>query len=164
VAVSVQIAVDLTRGECIVAGLVGTWRNVRGLFDDYARPTPELRASEEWAWDIEAAGAEMAVAKWSNRYWNGMRRLDKADGDVNGWEVRCAAEAIRGRLSRLIVRQNDAVDRVVIFVTGQMPGYRLHGWILAADARREEWWETPRPPGGWFVPREALQPMDALPG
>lgn len=60
--------------------------------------------------------------------------------------------------------EKDPHDRIFILVTGRIPNFRLRGWILARDGKREEFYKklnNDRPPG-WFVPASNLRPMSEL--
>jgi hypothetical protein len=114
---------------------------------------------DPWDVHIEGAGAEMAVAKQLNIYWEGSVNTFKSP-DLPGIQVR------RRSLPHyeLLVRPCDSKDEVYVLVTGKMPQYRIHGWIRGSDAMQERWLKGHggRPPA-YFVPHSSLAPMEDLP-
>lgn len=119
----------------------------------YKRSMAE-RISEE----ITGAAGEMAVAKWSGRFFvpsvNTFHRVPDCLGNV---EVR----STRHSDGHLIVRDNDATDRryVLAIVATDVT---LAGWILGKDAQRPEWRRASRRSDrqAWWVPQSELQQME----
>lgn len=148
--------VTLASHEMATAAWVGVRRQVearrKGLPDKHGFD------GDGWGSHIEGAGGEMAVAKALNRYWDGSVNTFRAP-DLPGMQVRT-----RSRHDfELLVRPNDSRDEVFVLVTGQMPNYTVHGWIRGHEAMRDEWSKQHggRPPA-YFVPHEALHPIDNL--
>lgn len=154
--------VDLGYAEVARAATVGVQRRLHAL-RRVQQPNHAIEAvAPVWDIDIEGAAAECAVAKWLGVYWDPVvDRSDKAEGDVAGLHVRWT----RHPAGRLILHKSDPEGGVFVLVTSPAPmRYHLRGWILAADGWRGEWWEDPgtgRP--AFFVPVDALQPMETVP-
>lgn len=111
---------------------------------------------------IDGARAELAFARMIGADltdWADFVNLDLASitGDVAGWEVR----STRYRAGRLIIHPRDNPARRFALVVTNGVTYRAAGWILAADARRAEWWQTlnPAQSAAWCVPQDALLPF-----
>lgn len=151
--------VTLSGYEMLLAGQAGVMRQVeairRGRKDAYGFK------GDAWGVHIEGAGGELAVAKLVGAYWNAcVRNPDELPGDVGNYEVRTPSRPN----SRLIVHPQDPDDRPFVLVTGTMPNYTIHGYILGSDAKQQQWWEDPvggRP--AYFVPQSALLPMSQEP-
>jgi hypothetical protein len=107
-----------------------------------------------WTAEIEAAAAEMAVAKLLGCYWADFTAPDH-NGDVgDGLQVRHTPR----RDGRLIIHPEDEDDHRFVLVCGEAPTFFVAGQILGAEAKRQEWWVDPgtgRP--AFFVPQAALQ-------
>lgn len=148
--------VTLTAHEMATAAWVGVRRQVeskrKGLQDKHGF------SGDGWGMHIEGAGGEMALAKYLGVYWDGSVNTFKRD-DLPGIQVRTRSS----HGYELLVRPADSKDEVFVLVTGQMPSYRIRGWIRGADAMRLEWLKAHggRPPA-FFVPHGALKPMEAL--
>ena len=105
--------------------------------------------------DIDAVGAEQAVAKFLNRYWlAGVNTHQLADvaPDI---EVRQTPHAN----GRLCIRPDKLQpERPYVLVRGTMPDYEIVGWIRGKDARRDEWIDDPNKRGksAYYVPASAL--------
>jgi hypothetical protein len=142
--------------EMTTAAWVGAIRalesKTRGLKDSHG-------FSEDcWDLQIEGAGGELAVAKALNVYWDGSVNTLRAP-DLSGIQVRTRSQ----RDYDLIVWPDDSPDDLYVLVTGQMPEYRIHGWIRGSDAMQDRWLKEhgDRPPA-YFVPQDALQPIETL--
>lgn len=155
------MTVTLEWYELSEAAHVGALRHVESIRRGMTRPDG---TTPRWDEDVEGAAAERVVAKTLGLYWSGsVNGLHSADVGAIG--VRHAVDRNR----RLILRERDFArygdEAVFVFVTGQRGAYEVHGWISAGEARREEWRDNPN---GWgeayFVPRQALRPLDDLGG
>lgn len=110
--------------------------------------------------DIDAVGAELAVAKHTGRYWPAhIYRFVEPDipPDI---EVRHGTRPD----SHLIVRANDYDDRRFVLVTGTMPDFELVGWMGGSDAKRPEWRKDPNGDGKpcYMVPQSSLNNVSLL--
>jgi len=111
---------------------------------------------------IVGACAECAVAKLINRFWFQPDFRNRRDGDVGyGLHVR----ATDRQDGRLIVHDTDPDDGMFILAIQDIyipARFDVVGFLYGADAKDQKWWweDTPRP--AFFVPREALVPIETL--
>lgn len=112
--------------------------------------------------DEEVTGSvgEIAVAKSIGQFHigsvNTFHRVPDCFGNA---EVR----ATRRENGCLIVRDNDADDRLFVLVVGDPPVVRIVGFLRGADAKRDEWLRNPHGHrAAWFVPQAALHPINEL--
>jgi hypothetical protein len=153
-----MVDVTLTWSELTTAAFIAIRRQIQNLAN--GRPDRFGAPVEDgWTLHIEGAAGEMAVAKAAGRYWCGSLNDLKAD-DVGLLQVRT-----RSRHSyELILHPGDPDDRAFVLVTGRAPAFRIHGWIMGVDGKREEWWADPsgknRP--AYFVPTDSLRDLDEL--
>ena len=113
---------------------------------------------ERVAEEITGAAGELAVGKWSGRFFvpsvGTFHRVPDCLGDV---EVRSTRHAD----GHLIVRDNDAPDRRYLLAIVGDESVRLAGWIVGMEAKRDEWrrasQRSTRP--AWWVPQGELRPM-----
>ena len=152
--------VTLDTPELKHAAAVGAARHVAAI----VRGHRDQHGAELGGWSIHIEGAcgELAASKALGRVWPAFVNTYRSpQGDLgDGIEVRT-----RSRHDyELIVRVADP-DRPFVLVTGIAPFFRVHGWIMGGEAKRPEWL---KPHGGrepaYFVPHEALRPMDELSG
>jgi len=139
--------------EVELAVFIGKTRFVEALKTGRFKPT--FREGDPALNDIEAAGAEMAVAKHCGRYWTayvGGNGRNVADVSPN-IEVRRATSST----GPLIIRPGDHVASPYVLVRGSMPNYEIVGWIRGGDGMRDEWRSNPGGKGEMFeVPDMAL--------
>lgn len=108
-----------------------------------------LRLEEE---TVGAVG-EYAFCKYLGVAWDESVDTYHNVPDVGSVEVR----ATRLDVGSLIVRDNDADDRVFVLVTGTPPQVEIRGWIRGGDAKRPEFSRNPNAyRQAWFVPQRAL--------
>ncbi len=152
--------VRLSTDELYVAAITGAHRHITTIGKGSDRP--ERRGSKPntpWEADIEAAAAELVVARTAGMYPTAIifdGHVAKADVGEN-IHVRWTLEHDRC----LIVRPGkDPEDGFFFLVTGQAPDYVIRGWITGRDARQDRF---VRDPGGvapaWFVPQSELKPL-----
>jgi hypothetical protein len=121
----------------------------------------------ELAKDVAGACGELAVAKWTGRYWTGGRQ---GAGDVDGIEVRTRRADPRDEGAELILQPYDEErrpDTPFVLVVGDGREFRIVGWTTPRRARALEraGGAQVRDPGGrgrpaLFVPQLALVPPD----
>jgi hypothetical protein len=139
--------------ELMLGAHVGMMRRVRsvelGCKDHHGIP------GKTWEYDLLGAIGEMAIAKLTDRFWEGTVNTFKNQGDVGEWEVRTT----ESHTNKLIVRPEDPDDSIFWFVsTESITIYRVHGWILGSDAKQKVWEKSPNNrPAAFFVPSDALQ-------
>lgn len=139
------------------AALVGVSRNVEALRKGCQNRLP---INDEWSIHILGALGECAFAKATNRYWNGSVNTFKAGGDIgDSIQIRT-----RSRHSYdLIVRDGDRDEDVFVLVTGGPSEFRVHGWMLGADAKTKKYRANYGNYGeAYFVPSRELRPADGL--
>lgn len=148
--------VTLEPYELAVAAFVGQQRyeGARHLPDRNGPPAADPEGQH-----IAAAGAEMAFAKWSGRYYPCTFNTFKRLPDVGRFEVRWS----RSPGARLRVSRHDAPSSPYVLVVGEPPTYTLCGWLWGAEAQQEAYLAL-RP--GWrpcyLVPQADLRPLDDL--
>lgn len=149
-------AITLEWFEAQLAASVGVARQLSALRQGLGNRFGYRGAG--WDIHVEGAGGEMAAAKALGLYWSGSVDTFKLP-DVGTLQIRTRS---RDNYD-LIVRPGDADDEAFLLVTGSMPSYLVHGWMLGADAKREEWLKTyaARTPA-YFVPQSALHPLEGL--
>lgn len=153
----IVLAGQLSKSELLVASSVGCMRQIaalsRGLADKHG-------ASVDSGWQMHVDGAigELCVCKAMGWYWPATVNTFHAP-DARDVFIRC-----RTRHSyELIVREPDP-DGVYVLVTYEGLGYVVRGWREKRDVvGHGEWWKTHGGrPGAWFVPHDALRPMELL--
>jgi hypothetical protein len=103
--------------------------------------------------DVQAVGAELAVAQLFGLTWTGGAELD-VDGDVGTLQVRWS------RTPNLMLQRKQR--GIYVFVTGKLPVYTVHGWIDAIEALvPDRWDETLRLPA-YVVPAAELHDLRRL--
>ncbi len=108
-----------------------------------------------------AAVAEATVAAFLGLPWddNPHRKDSGADvGDDIG--VRWTPLGHGG----LIVYPGDRDDVRQVLVVGHTYPLRIAGWMLASDAKRQEWWKTTLREPTYLVPQKCLRGIDELTG
>ena len=113
--------------------------------------------------DEESVGAigERAFAKWLNVYsTDPVNTFHNTPDCGDRFEVRSTAV----RNGRLIVRDNDADDRIFVLALVGLDGrVILRGWIRGADAKHPQWlWNPNGSRQSWGVAQESLMPMERL--
>ena len=149
--------IELTAAEVLLAATVGLHRHVAAI----RRGLPDRHGHDGAGWNLHIEGAcgEMAVAKALNVFWTGSINAFKNGGDVGHLQVRTRSRDFYD----LPVRPDDKQTDVFVLVTGLAPRFEIRGWILGAEARRDDWQQTYGDrPAAWFVPQSALNPIATL--
>ncbi len=149
--------VELSAGEIMCASLAGAMRGARARWKN--RRDAHGFNGDGWGIAIEGAAAELAVAKAIDAHYDAFDPLlDRDRGDVAGLHVR-STQHLSGHLT--IYR--DDPNGTYVLVIGRIPCFRVAGWIEKEDAiATERWWRSDiRDPAFW-VPQEALAPIQAL--
>lgn len=150
--------VVLTRDEVTAGAIAGVLHEADAIFRGAKQTVPDVgEKGLGWARNVEAACAELALAKFLDRFPGAIRQKRFRDsdlGDVAGVQVRSTTNP-RGPL---IVRPHDRDDDVFVLVVGSAPVYRLVGWLRACDAKRSEFRDDPGGRGRpcFCVPQDAL--------
>ncbi len=145
--------------EVRYAAQIGLERRVRAM--ERGHQDCNLRTdSNRWTDHLEGACAEMAVAKYLNRFWSGSIDTYRVGGDVGRYQVRSSAH-----IPELCIRERDRDEELFIKVFGAVPTFTLLGWMRAGDAKQPGWLHdrgNGGPPAFWVPPTE-LQPMNLFP-
>ena len=146
--------VSLRPHEIDMAAGVGVRRHISALRAGRPNQHGLTAADDGWRAHIEGACGELAVAKFAGLFWSGSVDTFRAVPDLGD------AIEVRTRSNHnydLIIRRADDPAKQYVHVTGQVPEFRIHGWITGGDARRDEFLRTygGREPA-WFVPASAL--------
>jgi hypothetical protein len=158
------VIVTLVPHELDLAAFVGVRRRQESL----KRAWPNLRTPDDTGFDrvddlyendIQAAAAEMALAKGLNLYWDGGVDTFKR-GDVGKLQCRQASRED----DSLIIRQRDQDDDIQVLVIGRIPTFDLRGAMRTKYGKRDEFLRAPNGrPAAWFVPQSALGPVELIP-
>lgn len=150
--------ITLSKSEMFHAAQAGMMRRLSainaGRDDRYGRPAHDL-----WGMDVEAAGAELAFAKSAGLYWQPVASNPaELPGDVGRYQVRHTHRPN----GRLIVHPADPNEAVFVLVIGRLPEYRVVGGLTGRQCKREEWWVRGDGRPAFFVPQEALVPVERV--
>jgi len=113
--------------------------------------------------DVKNACAECAVSIAFNRKWDGeFEGLSKwkvwkgLDREVTGLEVKTTSFV----LGNLVVEESDADDHIFVLVIDRdSPTFAIAGWLLGADAKKPEYWNTDNSlMPSFHVPQSVLKP------
>ena len=114
--------------------------------------TSDRGMRQRWADGIHGAMAEIALARALHLEWTPGGKL-VTHGDVaNRLEVR-ATERENGHL---LIYPNDADESLFVLMIGHYPVFRIAGCILAAAAKKTDWWHADADPACFWVPQSAL--------
>jgi hypothetical protein len=146
--------------EVMSAAIIGVLRQVASLNKGRSIKRALINrhaAGDENQWDRHCLGAigECAFAKWNGVYWSRDVNTFKDVADVGEYEVRTRAKSHWD----LIIRSDDPPERFYVLVTTapEMPVFKVHGYILGADAQRDEFKQNYGGHGeAWFVPQKEL--------
>jgi len=149
--------IQLSQLEIMWASQIGTIRHTeaikKGLSDKHGFDGDGLMIH------INGACGEMAVAKALGIYWAGSINTFKKERDVGKWEVRTRSKDYYD----LLIRPDDDENNIYILVTGEIPTFKVQGFILGKSAKRQEWMKDygGRPPA-YFIPKEYLSDIKQL--
>jgi hypothetical protein len=157
-----KIEANLTYKEMLQAGTVGLMRMVENVKNDRKETHGETNDHNAWGRHVEGAMAEMAFCKHYGLYWGGVGEIFTPDVHGTNIEVRWTHYPS----GKLIVQRDDKDDHIYWLLTGRFGRYFIHGFMLGADAKQEQWWPGPKPEQhpAYFVPQNALSdPSDCDP-
>ena len=128
-----------------------------------------LRGRNKGAWkghkalDIHLLGAagEVAVASYlgMKEYLFKETEARRGSDDLPGIDVKTRSR----HQYDLIVQKNENACKKFVLVTIESQKTFLHGWCYGHEAMKEEFWADPaRGRPAYFVPKEALSPMETL--
>jgi hypothetical protein len=155
-----MIEIELTRVEWLYAATRGIERQIDGALRKRhpGHGSPDKRTNDGWFWNVNGASGEACVAKWLGVPWNGSFGNLKAS-DVAFLEVRTTP----GHDYPLRLHDDDKDGCVYVLVTGRGPTWRIHGYIVGARGKRQEWFHDRPPPSekptgrpAYWVPQGSL--------
>lgn len=146
-----DLKLSLDGSEVFHAATIGVMRRLAAM----KKRRPEKfgeRPKNPWEMDIEAAIAEMLVAKALGQYWHAFYGSTKAaHSDVGPYQVRHTPY----ENGCLIVKPRDP-DGVYFLVTGSYPNMTIRGWKHGEDAKHERYFRDGDKPA-FFVPQNELK-------
>src|SRR5215470_12976003 len=149
--------VTLSWFEAYFGAWTGVQRQLHALRDGLS-DSHGCDHEDSWTKHIEGASAELAVAKYYDRYWEPRINTFKTKADVSQrYEVRWRSKPDY----ELIIRQNDPDDHIAILVFGKSPHFIIQGFYPIGEAKNhQEWFKSPnnRPPA-WFIPNSSLREL-----
>lgn len=155
-----MIEVKLTPDELYQAAAVGAHRRITCIFNRHKQQHYDSPKGDEWATEIESCCAEIAVAKFLNKYWSGgVFDGSRAEFDVDGRQVRHTPY----HSGCLIIYPEDDPNSKYVLVTGKAPDYKVRGWVIGGEVQRlgkeHEYWTQPpnKLSQSWWVPQTALR-------
>jgi len=145
--------VTLTWFEHQIAYFCGTMRGIESARLGYR---PVVWNGDPKQNDHQSAAAELAVAKYINRFWRmGVNTFKEPDVGAS-IEVRWTPEPA----GCLVVRPHDHDDRPYVLVRGLAPDFEIVGYVRGVEAKREEWRCDPGGRGVcYMVPSAALREL-----
>lgn len=154
-----MIEVELSSDEIWQSLVVAASRKIasdrRRSSDKASRRDEHYSETRTWDQEIESAAAELAVARWRNRYWWGACfRRKTAGSDAGSAQVRWTQHDT----GHLILYEEDAASNVYVFVVGRTPTMKIVGWIYGHEARQQRYWRsTGVKCPSWWVPQSDLR-------
>jgi hypothetical protein len=147
--------VILNKNEVYIASIVGIRRNIT------SRDSKDCNKVQNkdfgWHIDIEAAGAELAFAKYMGLYWDFSVNTFKKQ-DVGGYQVRHT----QVKDGKLIIRPKDNPEEKYVLIVGTGPEYLIAGWIWGYEAKQDQhiFKGFNGMPDCWMVHQESLDQFD----
>jgi hypothetical protein len=108
---------------------------------------------------IQGMRAEIAVCKYLNVWWTGLR--GRAAVDCGGVVESRSTWDYEGDL---LLKDYDKLDYIHVLVTGTAPHLTLAGWCEPREVCAEEFWKDRwnQDRWGWWIPQGLLRPMEEL--
>lgn len=158
------IFVRLTPWEILLAAQAGLMRQVENIKLG-RKPYHGAGSLNDWQLNIEGCLGEYALAKYLGVHWSGKGDFRGPDVGGNG-HPGCEVRVAMGDKRRLILHPEDGDNKVFWLVCGVNGSYRIKGWILGQNGKKEEWWTDPTGKDRWafFVPQAALNDPESWPG
>ena len=149
--------VKLSQPECRIATYIGRLRREISLA--YGRKTRRDWTPDGFRNDVEAAAAEMAVAKYLNIYpeWQPTPgAVPRFDLTWNG--QRLDVKSTQRQDGNLLIPYLEEY-LLYVLVCGQMPQYHILGKIRGVEVPLAGRWVTMKPQACWLVPADKLEPL-----
>lgn len=145
--------VTLTWYELLQAAITGAMRRIESLKSNVSDKFGYPNEEDNWSREIEGAAAEMAYAKFRNKYWSASINTYQKAADVGRVQVRSSAH----ENGSLIVRPHDKDEDIYVLLIGKAPTFRVVGWQRGIEAKKSEWQRSPNGVHpAFFVPQSAL--------
>jgi hypothetical protein len=150
-------SVTLSGVQCRWADSVGRARYTESRRLGLNKAKYGAPAGEDLERDIQGAAAELAFAEFMGWEW---------PASVNAWDrpdfpPRIEIRHTKLQCGRLIVRPDADPLAIYVLVVGEMPTFRVIGWIRAEHAMKDVYKEDPNHRGwAWFVPQDKLEPVE----
>lgn len=150
--------VTLSQPECRIAAYIGRLRRKISLA--YGRKTRRDWTPDGFRNDIEAAAAEMAVAKCLNIYpeWS------PTPGEVPGFDLswngqKLDVKSTQRPFGNLLIPDLNQ-DLLYILVCGKIPEYRILGKISGSQVPLVGRWTNLEHRPCWLIPANELEPLN----
>ena len=152
-----MIPVKLDRTAEIMAASIGMRRTVENT-NKVDQSIQKVNFFESIARDGEAAGAELALAKYF-----GIQDFELSVGTFKnqadiGSRIEC--KWTRWQDGHLIIKHSDRDQDIAVLVVGQSPTYYVVGWIPVAIAKKDRFKHDKS--DSWWVSQINLRPIDTF--
>lgn len=157
----------ISKEAFVEGGLEGIYRCGRSIWKDLGHRRGADRM-DMWNNSIPGAIAERAVHLYYDEEWDegGTDRVDIGEEYDLGYHIR----SIQRKGNRLPVYKDEPLAEPYILVSlerlvsrGKPQEALLCGWIFGAEARQKQYLDNPCGHEAYYVDREDLHPMSALP-
>jgi hypothetical protein len=150
---------QFSRAELLIAWTVAAMRATNVICDGRRGLNGQQRF--DWANEVKGAIGELAASEGFNLAWTGPH--ERGCPDVGGC---IEARAVLDPAHRLILQLEEPDQKpdvpFVLVDLSTLPRWRIVGWIMGKDAKRDDWRDDPvggRP--AYWVPRQELRdPME----
>jgi hypothetical protein len=149
--------VTLTPEECLSAIFIGLLRKHQTIKNNLKGTCCHSNNEYNYDFDLNGAAGELAYCKFKNYHWEAsVNTFGKPDAGDNV-QVRTTTHD-KGRLP--VRPGHDKDSDVFVLVVGKIPTFRIVGWMLGKDAKKEWWIDNPnKAEPGFFVPQFKLNPF-----
>ena len=148
--------IELAWSEVSLAAEAGVHRRLRHMIK-HTGDTYGYKDEDGWDIDIEACGAEMAVAKYLGVYWHDSGLPDSSD--VGGF---VGVRWTKHPKGHLLVYDRDSDQLAYALVTGRCPNLSILGWMWGHEAKEERFWKTDCREACFWVPCVDLRRPETL--
>jgi len=150
--------VRLTADQVFLAAAVGVKRQYYAM-ERNLRDKKSVNAREGWTLHIEGAAGELAACLAMGIEWPATVNAGKAPDAWEHLEIRRRIE----QWYDLAIRDGDRPERLYVLVAGQIPLFRVVGWIKGRNGMIPQYRKDPNGRGeAWFVPQADLLDIQPL--
>lgn len=150
-----KMKVSLSVAEMRISAQVGIERCLHVIEAGRANMYGE-QDDKFWQRHVEGAMGEMALAKFTNMYWNGTIGSVHLP-DVGDLEVRTTEH----KDGCLIMHPKDKNKAKFVLAIGVRGKYEMVGWIFGHEGKKQEFVRDPNDRvAAYFVPQKALRKFD----